>query len=771
MIDLPFNIDGFRPIEAAPVVDALPRRGNKPAYLQEAVYLDTETSKIIHADGTADGWVYQWAFRFAGHDCIGRYPSELIEDLDAAVRPSVERAGEGAKCIIYIHNASYDLTYLMDWLFDKYGDVPGTWSMLAVGVHKLITFSIGPFEFRCSWKLANRSLHKWGKDLGIKRAKKKGLIDYDVIRYQDSELTFEDWLYMLYDVWALEECVKKQMSIYGDDLAHVPLTSTGYVRRDARRHYRENINQNRREFLRCKMDVDVYQALKRAGQGGICHGNRFFEDFRVDCDRIYKGPARSEKIKGIAHTDYKSHYPSQMRASDPMYGYPIDKFAHYYKWEVGKPAFTWHMLDQLTRKNCILVNIFLRNVTIKDGITLPYLMRYKCKEGAQWDYGQAFFDDDGHMHPGDEIIDNGRILKFTGGTLLSCTEWDLKWIRKQYDIDEYQIVDVWISRRGACPAFLQETVDEYFILKTTLKQHLKQLRDSGAPEWQIIDAAIDLMKSKNGLNGIFGMCYTDPVRPEITLDPKTGEWHTPRITEDLIMDQLYGKLDPDTGERKGGYYQNFNNFMTYAIGVYVTALARNELMEAVEAIGYKYILYVDTDSIFFIKTDKSFERLAKINAWRRTRAESIGAFAVLPNGEKEYYDVLELEDEDITSFKFLHAKAYSYITNGGTEKEKLHAVIAGVTEFSPDYDPQEHKGITRVEELGSIDNLKHGKKFKACGGTTCTYVHNAPQIKEINGHVLQIASAAIIQNVTKELSGPIAKDEVWWTWDQMEANV
>ena len=771
----------------APIIDALPSRGSKPRYLEEAIYLDTETSKLTRPDGTSIGWIYQWAFRFCGYDCIGRKPDELVEDLKRAVAPSIEKAGEGAKCIVYIHNASYDLQYLKGWLFDHFGSDAGSWKMLAVGPHKIITFSIGPFEFRCSWKLANRSLAKWGKDLGIEHKKKKGLIDYEVIRYQDDPLTFEDWLYMLYDVWALEDCVKKQMEIYGDDLAHIPLTSTGYVRRDARRHFKENLQRNRHDFMKCRMDYYVYDALSRAGAGGICHGNRFFEDFRVDADCVYKGDPRPEPIDGIDHYDYKSHYPSQQRASDPMYGFPIEKFAKWWTYTPGCEKFTFRQLDAITTKRCALIELFLRDLTIKDGVTLPYLMRYKCYEGRQWDYGQPYWDKNDRMHPGKEIVDNGRMLQFTGGTLLVCTEWDLKWIRKQYDIGSYEIVNVWTAKRGACPEFLQETVDEYFTTKTILKERVKELEAKEAPLWEIIDAKISLMKSKNGLNGIFGMCYTDPVRPELTMDPVTGAWHIPVKTKEMIEDQLDGydeyTEDGETWHRiekdatvpegvktrhHGGYYDNWNNCMTYAIGVYVTALARNELMEAVEAIGYKYILYVDTDSIFFISTATSRARIEKINKWRRIRAEKIGAYIELEDGRREYYDVLEREKENITSFKFLHAKAYAYITDGGTEKEKLHVTIAGVSEFSPDFDAKEHKGVSRIDELGSIDNLKHGATFTACGGTTCKYSEMPPQLMNINGHVTQIASAAIIEPATKKLSGPIAKDEIWWTWGTME---
>ena len=789
MVDLEYNIEGFRPMVHAPLVQPL-KGGNKRKlpYLEEAIYLDTETSRITNADTNASvGWIYQWAFHFAGYDCIGRYPAELVEDLKRAVQPSLAACDGNAKCIVFVHNLSYDIQYLKQWLIDEYGVDFG---MLAVGQHKFITFSIGPFEFRCTWKLSNKSLDKWGKDLGIKHQKKKGLIDYTKVRYQDEPLTMDDWLYMLYDVWALRDCVKKQMKAYGDDLAHIPLTSTGYIRRDARNKYREDLTHNRHFFLKCRMDVDVYKALIGAAAGGICHGNRIFEDVRVDVDSVYDGPPRSEKISRIKHVDYRSHYPSTMRASDPMYGFPVGKFALYYQWSENR-SIDFATIDRITTRNCVLVEILIKDCKIKEGIYMPYLMHYKCFEGRCDDFGEAYWDEKrGHMCPGIDIVDNGRVLQFSGACMLYLTEWDLKWLRKQYDFEAI-IKTVWVAPRGACPQFLADTVDDNFIGKTVLKDHVKELEDANAWEGDIIDAKVDLMKSKNGLNGIFGMCMTDPVRPEIKMDEE-GMWFTQPKTDELIKDKLDGydewRMTEDDDWRRlkegeeapegaethhvPGYYDSFNNFMTYAIGVYVTALARNELMEAVEAIGYKYVLYVDTDSIFYIDTPTTSGKLEKINEWRRIRAEKIGAYVITPTGKKVQYDVLEEEKENITSFKFLHAKAYSYITDGGTPKEKLHATIAGVSEYSPDFVPatetEEQHGISRVQELKSIDRLKHGMTFKRTGGTTCAYIEGKPALIVINGHVTQVASAAIIMETTKKLSGPIAKEEAWWIWDNTE---
>ena len=750
MITLPYHIEGYRPMEAAPLVDCLPHRGKQKAYLEEAIYLDTETSKIVDEQKKqAFGWIYQWAFHFAGFDCCGRYPAELVEDLQRAVKPSLDAvktaSGDDAKVIIFVHNLSYDIQYIKNWLFDVFGTTTDSgFTILAVGPHKFITFSIGPFEFRCTYKLSNRSLDKWGKDLGIEHAKKTGMIDYQKVRYQDDELTLEDWLYQLYDIWALRDCVQKQLKIYGDNLATLPLTSTGYIRREARRKYKENFAHNRHDFKKCRMDVPVYRALKGAAAGGYTHGNRFFEDERVD--------------DLVGHFDQRSHYPTQQVASDSLYGFPTDKFAHYWTYRSPDKQMPLKEVYKLARKNCVLIEIMIQDARLKPGITAPYLMHYKCVEGAiqtgDYPFAGSYWDEQTQsLRPGRDIVDNGRVLEFSGQTVLYLTEWDLKWIDKQYTF-KYVIKNVWKSPRGRCPEYLIETVNEHFKQKTDLKNRVKELEKNDAPIWEIIDAKISLMKAKNGLNGIFGMTMTDPVRQEYRMDPFSGEWDVEPLDDETIAKKLEEYYDP----------KHMNNFMTYAIGVYTTALARNELMEAIEAIGYEYFLYCDTDSVFFRKNAESIARVEKINEWRHERAEALGAFIVADNGEKVYYDVLEDEGENITSFKFLHAKAYAYITDGGTEKEKLHCTIAGVSEFSSDYDPHENKGMTRVEELGTIDDLTHGKTFTATGGTTCQYVEMQPSLGKINGHIVQMASAAIITETTKTLKGLIAKDETWYIW-------
>ncbi|MEE1142395.1 MAG: hypothetical protein U0L22_02030 [Bacteroidales bacterium] len=81
----------------------------------------------------------------------------------------------------------------------------------------------------------------------------------------------------------------------------------------------------------------------------------------------------------------------------------------------------------------------------------------------------------------------------------------------------------------------------------------------------------------------------------------------------------------------------------------------------------------------------------------------------------------------------------------------MECTIAGV--------PATGHGMTREEELGEIDNLTNGKVFIKCGGTACDYISRRPEIKNINGHLTEVASAAIIKPTTKTLSDNVINEE------------
>ena len=342
------------------------------------------------------------------------------------------------------------------------------------------------------------------------------------------------------------------------------------------------------------------------------------------------------------------------------------------------------------------MDITFENVILKDKKeSLPYLQSCMVRQGRIT-----------HL---DIIEDNGRILKCDGTFTISITELDLKIIRKQYKFDYYNIDIAYSSVSGYLPKWFCDFVDFWFMKKAEYKEKFK--------EEETEENAINLMKSKNCLNGIYGMSATDIVRDIFTMDLE-GEWHKEIATGEQITELLQK------------YYNSRNSFMPFQWGVYTTAHARHELMEMYYLVGKENFLYADTDSIFYL-TNNDIENKIKENnlKWREEAEEK--EYFVTVGSNKYYYHSFEDEKENITKFRTLHSKCYAYVT----DDKKMHVTIAGVQKKG-------RNGNTRIKELGNIDELKHGKVFRDCGGTRCVYIEK----NDITN------SCAIILNTEKTLS-------------------
>lgn len=681
---------------------------HKPPLLAEAIYLDTETSNNYDAD-TGEGftWIYQWAFRWCRELSIGRTPEQLFDVLKK-IDERNKLTKEGIQCVIFIHNASYDLSYLMPYFRDRYG----IGKVLASTAHKIISFESGPWIVKCTYFLSNRSLYKWGKDLAIRHQKKKGLIDYNVLRFQDSLLTRRDWIYQIYDVVSLEECVLAELAAEHDTLRTIPLTSTGYIRRDGRN--RSKRAKDRKDFEKTRLDVESYQAHNAAYAGGLTHGNRFLA---------------GDIVEGrIRHKDYRSFYPTKMTAE--VKGYPIGPWEKYYEYDPALPC-TWEELDDLRAENCELITVLLGPVEIHKGETLPYLQEAKCLLGADGSYKS-------------KILDNGRVLKSEGYTVLTMTELDWEILRNQYDIKDMRIIRVLLSERGPIPDYLRELVNFYYKEKSRLKDLGKSLPEG--PEKD--DVEISLTKAKNRLNGIYGMCATDPVRVDWEIDPETWEWDHEKLDLDMI------------GEKLEKFYASRNSFMRYQIGVYVTALARYDLMKMYWLIGPENFLYADTDSIFYLSSPEIEDKIAKDNERRYREAMANNAY-VEYDGKVVTYDAFEDETwnkktEHITRFVFLHAKAYAYERDDGSMK----VTVAGVAK-------SDGKHTTREQELGCLENFESGFVFRKCGSTAAVYLVGEPEIVEVEGHKISTAGGCVLVPTTKTLHDDFNRDTDFGYFEEM----
>lgn len=646
-------------------------RGKKPNYCSRWVSFDSETSHIKDICG----WVYSWCAKFGNEIVLGRTPRDFLSEL--FLLEDLYKLNSKNKIVVYIHNLSYDITYLIDFL-NEYDDA----EVFAIQPHKILSVRWRSFEFRCSYLLSNMSLDKWSEFLNTKNRKMVGAVDYTKIRYQDDDLTEIDWLYQIFDVITMDECLEKQMSDYEDNVQTIPLTSTGYVRRDCRIAMRTN-KQNRKDWLRMQLTPEVYRIARLAFMGGYCHGNRFLAGKTI--------------CGNIEHYDFKSHYPSRM-----LFNYFPDRFVLYANRFISLSEYL-----ELSSTYCVLAEFYFKDLRLRKSVTAPYLSKSKILNFCNQKFYKETFDG----------CDNGKIVNMDGVSCFALTELDFEIVAEQYTWTDLAIHRPYIAKRIKLAKELVETMDNYFKVKETESD--KYIR----------------MKDKNKLNAIYGMIVTDPVRDECTYIPSTGEFEITKSHN--FKDSVAEKLEK--------YYKNFNNFLTYTQGIYVTAWARYYLFKLIKIVGYKNFIYADTDSIFFISNAEIIEKLNTYNLFTILDNEIIGSGVLNKNGGYSYYGVFEDEKDNIRKFRFLHAKCYAYEDANG----ELHATIAGVSKSNKKLGKDK---VTIEDELKSIENLDENMIFKECGGTRCVYTHSEPQELNFNGHETVFASAAIILPTDKKLS-------------------
>lgn len=654
---------------------------------------DTETSHSLPGyDGYTDteeteiGWVYQWAICLWDRKdrpviVYGRRPSEMMQVFKHI--SIVLDLSEDTEALVYFHNFSYDYQYLKRYIL-KYINVDNDddRQMLATGAHKIIQYKTNSgITFRCSYRLSNASLDYWSRHMMFTKHKKLvGAVDYDVVRYQDTPLSRDDWRYMFYDVLVDAECIDKALTQEKDTLARIPLTSTGYVRRDTRKRYKKD-KQAIKEFKRCRMSEASFKVIRASQFGGYTHASRF---------------KHGQTVKGsIGHRDMRSFYPSIQRMRGKVV-FPIGKFIKYAK----KPdkALTERMFND--KAHCYIYVIWVKNLCLKDDIPFPTISEYQAE----------------HNKAGNVTIvaDNGRVLETIGdGVILTLTDLDCRTMFDLYNIESYQVLEAWRSRAGYLPAWLTDTVDSYYHGKS----HYKELCEFNPDN--LIYAAM-LPKQKARLNGIYGMTATCPVR-ETWYENEDGEWKAKPI---------------NIGEELDKYYDNKKSFMWLQWGSWTTAWSRYLLIQYAKVIGWENCLYCDTDSMFYISTPEIEKKLDRINKRNEQEALKNGAYITTESGKTVTYNSFDPEKDHlkITEFRALHSKCYACVVNG-----KLKSTIAGVN------------ATYRDEELGDIENLKHGMTFTKAGGTRVFYDESKLTTEDINGHMIEHGGAAIIYKSIKTI--------------------
>lgn len=683
----------------------------KHYYYDEFITLDTETSSDIHYDekGNIDkeksnAWIYQWAM------CTKSYIIEgsTLDDLIACIL-KIDKLSTGAQRKIYVHNLSYDAVYIMQELISKLG-MPKT---IAVDKRKEIQHQFTNIILCCSYRLSNKGLDKWTKDLNTEHKKLVGYVDYNAKHFPDEKRTNKDDAYMFNDVVSQYEAIEKQLKMYDDTTASVPLTSTGYIRRMMRKSYKaynaSHHDEAYKDFKASKMDEELYQLHREEFAGALTHGNRFY------ANRIVR---TSKKLPYGRHRDFDSHYPTQQLTKL----YPHGRWTKLYDKSECSRAFKKKDIKKLIDAGkAILMRIIVKDLELKDkSETLPYAQEFKFRQNHKM-YG---------------TFDNGRIINMKGESIISVNEVDYYILCKQYNF-KMQVLELYTAEKAPLPEWFKSVILDLYKKKTDLKKRVEYLEEHEPDnDWKIFEAKLDLLKVKDLLNAIYGMSATNPVRINYRLD-QMANWV---IDNDIRVSEILDK-----------FYDSRNNCLQYSWGCWCTSYARFELLnkkDIIESHGGIF-LYGDTDSIFYLSNDEVEAALEADDAARRQKAIDNNWSVTLDSGEVRYFDHFDKEI-DWKEFKFLHAKCYGLIDIN----DKLKVTIAGVRarQCIGLNDKDEPIYFTREEELKSLDQLKKGTKFKICGGTSCTYIEKPIGYKVIDGHRVKCGNAAIIRPTEKTLS-------------------
>lgn len=443
------------------------KSGKHKMYQRHPMTFDIETSKIpTDNEGHYQAFMYIWQVCIEGNVVFGRRWEELQEFMHNVV--NAYKLSEEERVVVYVHNLSFEFQFIQDYF--KFVDV------FAMASRSILTAKTAHLEFRCSYKLSNMSLAKFIENTP-NTIHYKGIddLDYATVRTPDTPLTEVEYGYCFNDVKGLYECVMELLK--EDNIATIPLTSTGYVRRDCRHAMNKNKN-NRKMFLRSRLTLLQYKLLRECFRGGNTAGDRYLTNLI---------------LKNVGSYDLSSSYPFQMIARD----YPLGK------WNYGVIP-DIRTLDEYNRKYCTIARYSFKNIRLRDEKPIPYIPQSKCLTIGD-----------------DREIYNGRILHADFLTI-SMTNIDFDIVREQYEYDEIAVEEFHYSRKGLLPKELRDTIMYYFEKKSKLK---------GDGEHYY-----EYMKSKNKLNSIYGMTVTNILNTEI--EYHDGEYTEKKMTEEEMEEAL-----------------------------------------------------------------------------------------------------------------------------------------------------------------------------------------------------------------------------------------
>lgn len=597
------------------------RHGKKNiTYLEIVTTFDIETTTIGNGNTGYHAFMYQWQFCINGIVIFGRRWEEFLKLLEKL--NDLYELCDTRRLVCYVHNLAYEFQFLKDFM--------NVQEMFAKDKKKPMYFYANGVEFRCSYFLSNMSLQKFCENSEKCTHYKLGGDEYNYskMRTCDTELTAYEKGYCFNDVYGLYECILNRLD--NDTLSSIPLTSTGYVRRD----YRNAMNnrKNRAMFLKLRLNAETYTMCRKAFRGGDTHANRFKVGLIID--EVYS-------------CDKQSSYPATME----LYYFPMSPFTPVVPRNQSE-------FDKFIESDCCLMDVTIYNLVCKPEQGDPYIDLAHCVQFSNI------------------INDNGRIL-MADMVRIFCTECDIECIRMCYEnCFNIKVNRMFIAKRGKLPFELRNHLMQLYKGKTELKG--------------VEGKEYEYAKKKNDVNSSFGMMVSSIDREEILYSNGVG-WNKEVPNLEKALDEYYNSRNNFLSYQWGVWITAQSRLqLRYAITLVGKDFVYSDT-DSVKFIGKHHLLeFEELNKKIIADCEKAQPRAYAIRDGEKCYLgvwENDGVYKRFRTwGAKKYaYEVVEKKDNPQKSIK--KGDITFHITVSGMSKEKGAKAIGCIENFMIDGSP------------------------------------------------------------------------------------
>lgn len=481
-------------------------------------------------------------------------------------------------------------------------------------------------EFRCSYKLSGYSLEYVSNHLHTYQIRKL-VGDLDYKLLRHSKTRLtEKELGYIVNDAKAVMAYVKECMDEEGSITEIPLTKTGYVRRFVRQACFGTTRESRNSYHWKMCGMKLIPEEYKMQKNAFQGGFVHGSPFFVD-----------KTIEDVEGWDFTSSYPAWMLAGL----FPMKTG----RWRLVKDRKSF---DYFRANYCCIFEVEFTD--IKSTFLFDYYISSSRTQNLQ---GEQLF--------------NGRVVE--AKTLrTTITELDFEIIEKTYKWKSMKIGKFRTYERDYLPKEFILAVLELYEKKTTLKG--------------IVEFALEYLKSKEMLNSCYGMSVTDVCKALIAYE--NNMWDSEYTKEDRPQ----RKSDIENLLNK--YNKNWNRFLFYPWGVYITAYARYAVWTGIIACGPDY-LYCDTDSIKIRNAEKYRGYFDKYNAWITAKLTAmcnhydIDPAKLSPLTNEGVPKPLGVWDFDghYKRFKTLGAKRYllEYSTDlrNGKDVGKIKSTVAGLS--------------------------------------------------------------------------------------------